>query len=253
MQIFGDYHLHTYASDGKSSASDHALAAKAKGLKEIAITDHSFTTLFCNMTEKKLERQSAEISGLSGDDLKIYRGIEGNIIGNRLDVPPSAIRKLDVLLVGFHRFVTLFGTSKEERKFLLTNGFSSEKAKEKLAVYNTEAFVSVLEKYPVDVIAHLGHRTPLHFERIFECAAHNGTYIELNEKHIETLEAHIDEALTSGVKFIIGSDSHTAKRTGSFSRVEEFIKKHSIPLERVFGIDGNAPEFKDKKGWQFVV
>jgi len=253
MYISGDYHLHTYASDGRASVKDHALAAKARGLKEIAITDHSFSTLFCNMTEKKFGKQSAEINELSGDDLKIYQGIEGNIIGNRLDVPPSIIRKLDVLLVGFHRYVTLFKTTKEERKFLLTNGFSSEKNKEKLAVYNTEAFVSVLEKYPVDVIAHLGHRTPLHFERIFECAAHNGTYIELNEKHIETLEAHIDGAINSGVKFIIGSDSHKKNRIGEFRRVEEFIKKYSVPLERVFGTDGNKPEFKDKKGWQFVV
>ena len=40
MEIFGDYHLHTVASDGFNTITEQARAAIKAGLKEIAITDH---------------------------------------------------------------------------------------------------------------------------------------------------------------------------------------------------------------------
>ena len=43
--FIGDYHTHTNYSDGKGSVMDNALAARQRGLKEIAVTDHSFHLL----------------------------------------------------------------------------------------------------------------------------------------------------------------------------------------------------------------
>lgn len=42
MQLTGDYHTHTIYSHGKGTVLENALQAKARGLREIAITDHGF-------------------------------------------------------------------------------------------------------------------------------------------------------------------------------------------------------------------
>lgn len=246
MKFFGDYHLHTRVSDGRVDINAHVAAAKRKGLSEIAISDHSFSSLFYHATEKKLGKQREEIAALNRYGVKIYQGIEGNLIGNKLDVPNSVIRELDVLTVGFHRFITPAKMQGESR-FLLKNGFGSERAKKALIDENTRNYISVIENYPIDIIAHLGHRAPVDFKAVCECAGKHGVYIELNAKHLDALENGIDDAIASGVNFIVGSDAHGAKNTGEFAAVERFIIRHNIPLDRVFGADGNVPTFKDKK------
>lgn len=237
-------------SDGRADIADHVRAAKRKGLSQIAISDHSFSTFLYHATRGKLDRQKEEIAALSDCGIRIFQGIEANLIGEKLDVPHAVIRGLDVLTVGFHRFISPSKMS-GEGKFLLTNGFGSDKAKERLVCRNTEAYVSVLENYPVDIIAHPGHRVPVDFVKVCECAARHNAYIELNAKHLDALESGIKDALSTEVNFIVGTDAHSAKRTGDFFEVEKFIIKHGIPLERVFGVDDNFPIFKDKKEWTY--
>ena len=250
MRFCGDYHMHTRSSDGHASVEGCVRAAKERGLKEIAISDHSFATFMYHMTEKKFAKQSAEISALSGCGVKILQGIEGNLIGNKLDVPHSVIRKCDVLTVGFHRFIS---PSKQDgqNKFLRVNGFAGKGKREKLAYLNTEAYLSVMENYPIDIIAHLGHRAIVDFAKVCECAARHNVYIELNAKHLDTLKDGIADAIGAGLNFIVGSDAHSADKIGKFEEIEKFIKDNKIPMNRVFGIDGNTPVFKDKKEWKY--
>lgn len=250
MEFFGDYHLHTRVSDGRTDIKGHAAAAMARGLSQIAVSDHSFATLLCHATEKKLLRQWEEISALNGCGIKIYRGIESNLIGSRLDVPDSVIRGLDVLTVGFHRFI-LPSEMQGERGFILKNGFCGERTRKNLIDVNTENYLTAMKSYPIDIIAHLGHRAPVDVGRVCECARLHGVYIELNAKHLDALGDGIDDAIASGVSFIVGTDAHSAKSTGDFSAVGQFILKHKIPLERVCGINGNLPTFKDKREWTY--
>ena len=250
MKFFGDYHLHTRVSDGRVDINAHAAAAKRKGLSEIAISDHSFSTLFFHATKKKLLRQRKEIDLLERCGVKVYNGIEGNLIGDKLDVPDEVIRELDVLTAGFHRFITPTKMRGESR-FLLKNGFGSERAKKALIDENTRNYISVMENYPIDIIAHLGHRAPVDFKAVCECAKKHGVYLELNAKHLDALEEGIDEAIASGVNFIVGTDAHSTKNTGEFGEVEKFIIRYGIPLNRVYGVDGNLPTFKDKKEWTY--
>ncbi len=250
MKFCGDYHLHTGVSDGRSDISAHVEAARRRGLSQIAVSDHSFSTFMYHATKKKLEKQKAEIEKLSDCGIKIFQGLEANIIGGALDAPHSVIRNIDVLTIGFHRFITP-SKMNGESKFLLVNGFGGARAKEKLICKNTEAYISVLENYPVDIIAHLGHRAPVDTVKVCECAARHNVYLELNAKHLDALENTIDEALSTDVNFIVGTDSHSAKTTGDFSAVEKFIVRRGIPACRVFGIDGNMPVFKDKGEWKY--
>lgn len=251
MKFAGDYHLHTFASDGRASVENHIAAAKRMGLEEIAIADHSFSTLLCHVTEKKFAAQNRTVSELSmRQGIKVLQGIEGNIAGSRLDVPQSVIRRCDVLIAGFHRFVSQKFAG-EDRGWIMSNGFGSRAAREKLIVKNTEAYIAVMERYPIDIIAHLGHRAYVDFGAVCECAAKHDVYIELNAKHLDTLEGGITAALESGVNFIVGSDAHSAGRTGELQSIAEFIKRHGLPLDRIYGTEGRLPSFKDKRKWTY--
>ena len=71
--FIGDYHTHTNYSDGKGSVMDTALAAKQRGLKEIAVTDHAFHLLrkglgkyFVLKAECELAAQETGVKVLAG-------------------------------------------------------------------------------------------------------------------------------------------------------------------------------------------
>lgn len=253
MRFIGDYHMHTFASDGKPTVSEIVAAAEEKGLRQIAISDHSFTNFICHMTDEHFDEQRRAIDEARQGELDVLQGIEANLKdpdGN-IDVPDEVVAKLDVLTVGFHRFLTPKYVFKQF-KFLMVNGFGSERARRKLTDLNTRAFIEAMRKYPVDILAHLGHRTPVDFHKVCAYAAEKGTYVELNAKHLDTIEEGIDAALETNVKFIVGSDAHTTDRIADFGEVEKFIQAHNIPLDRVYGIEGNMPTFKDKKEWKGV-
>lgn len=253
MKFTCDYHSHTRASDGRCEVADHVKRAVELGLEEIAITDHSFSSLFCHQTKEKFSKQHDEIKSFENCGVKVLQGIEANLVSadGDIDVPDDIIRQCDVLHVGFHRFIGLLREN-EARRFVLINGYGSDSAREKLKELNTRTFILALQKYPVDAIAHLGHRTPVDFRAVLEEAYKRDVYIELNEKHLDdcNFDKGIADALDIGVKFIVGSDAHTADKLGKFVSVERFIKKFGIPEDRIYGVNGLKPVFKDRSNWK---
>lgn len=249
MKYYGDYHTHTFASDGRCSVSAHAKKAKERGLSEIAITDHSFASFVFHMTEKKFAKQKRRIS--SYDGVKILQGIEANIVNENgdIDVPDDVIRQCDVLHLGFHRFLGLKYIAKAKR-FILVNGYCGKRKRESLIKINTQAYVTAMKKYPIDCIAHINHRAIVDVAEVCRAAKENGVYIELNAKHLDVIEDFAEEILSSGVNLLVGTDAHDARKTGMLEKAESFVERHRIPLERVFGLFGNPPVFKDKKEWK---
>ena len=237
IKIIGDYHIHTKFSDGKSDTDTVIAAAKKTGLKEFALCDHSYRSWFVGMTDDKLEKSKNALSCRHDEQCRALQSIEGNILNfdGEIDVPPDAYKRLDMLSVGFHRFVTR-GDGRDRKQFILRNGWT-ENLPDELSEKNTKAYIKAIEKYPVDVICHIGHRAKVYGKRLFECAKSNGCHIELNEKHIETLEPMLQIAIESGVKFILGSDAHRAENIGRFDRVINAIEKYNVPLDRIVGID----------------
>ena len=247
MKFLGDYHTHTFASDGRSTLSQNVAAAKKAGLEEIVISDHGFKSVFANMTAGNFEKQQAFIR--AEKQVRVLQGLESNVLNpdGEIDTPDEYIRRLDVLIVGFHRYLQpkfMF------TKFIFTNGFASRRAKRKLIDANTCAYVQALEKYPIDILAHLNHKAPVHARPIFDKAREVGTYVELNAKHLNAFLPLVKDAIESGVNFIVGSDAHSHKDIGKFDKIERFILDNNIPPERVFGLEGNLPKFKDKTDWR---
>ena len=247
MKFLGDYHTHTVASDGHSTLGENVAAAIKAGLEEIVVSDHGFKSILANMTSKNFEKQQAFIA--DEKSIRILQGIESNILNPEgdIDTPDEYIRRLDVLTVGFHRYVKpkfMFS------KFIFVNGFCSTRAKRALVSINTQAYVNALDKYPIDIVAHLNHKAPVNPRPIFDKAKEKGVYVELNAKHLDAFLPLVKDAIESGVNFIVASDAHRAKDIGQFAEIEKFVKDNNIPLERVFGIEGNPPTFKDKKNWR---
>ena len=247
MKILGDYHTHTVFSDGHSTLEENVAQAKKIGLEEFVVSDHGFKSVFAGMTPKHFEIESEFVANC--DEIKILLGLESNILNPEgdIDTPDEYIRRLDVLLVGFHRFLK---PKYAFKKFIFTNGFGSKKAKQKLVDVNTQAYVKVLDKYPIDVLVHLNHMAPVNAKPIFEKAREKGTYVELNAKYLDAFLPLVKDALESGVNFVVGSDAHKSKDIGRFDMIERFVEDNKIPRERVFGMFGNKPVFKNKKNWR---
>jgi len=79
----GDLHLHTKASDGRSSLREMALAAKARGLDYIAVTEHSQReTQAHGLDSARLLKKLGEIDRLNAElkGITILKGTEVDIL-----------------------------------------------------------------------------------------------------------------------------------------------------------------------------
>ena len=106
MKLFGDYHTHTYFSDGKSSIEENVISAVNKGIKQLAITDHSFSHMAHGITKKTYAEQTDIINNLRAKypEIEILHGVESNLTGlnGSIDVSHEDRRQFDVLVVGYH-------------------------------------------------------------------------------------------------------------------------------------------------------
>lgn len=252
MEIWGDYHIHTCASDGQGHVADKFACASARGFTEIAVADHGFGAILLGQTRKKFDAQTADVLKANAmKSVKVYQSIECTPLNENgdLDAPDDVIERCDVLHMGFHRLMKPHVIRRNPTYFLVNGwGTSSARDEEELVEFNTRAYLNALERYPVDIICHLNHRAKVDVKRIIKVAEEKGIYIELNEKHIETLEGCIDILLQSDVRFITGSDAHRTDKVGSFARVKDFIARHGVPENRICGV-GISPVFHSKKGF----
>lgn len=251
MQFYGDYHTHTLYSDGTGTIRQVVESAIEKGFKQVAITDHGFLKNGLSLTHKKFERQKRAIEKIRKEypEIEILHGMEANIIdfNGTVELTRNEMDKLDVFVLGYHRFV--FSTSYQDFfNYVLYNGFVSKlrKPTPKKIAQNTTAYIKALEKYPVDIIAHINQYAIVDAKTVAEVAAEQGTYVELNMKHFDLIESTIEDFLQTKCTFIVNSDGHSPKAIGEFDRVFELIEKYDIPTERFANLD-KIPVFKNRK------
>lgn len=249
MDIFADYHIHTHASDGQGTVGDKFACASARGLKTIAVTDHGPASIIFHQNEMKFAAEHADIEKANRmNSVRVLQSIECNILGDdgELDVPLGIMSRCDILHFGFHRLISASYVRRAPRYFLVNGwGLAAARREEDMVDYNTRAVIAAMKRYPVDVLCHPCHRAILDMRKVCAAAEELGVHIELNEKHIDTMEECIDTVLESGVKFILGSDAHATRDVGRFDKVKSFIAAHRIPPDRICGL-GVEPVFRDK-------
>ncbi|MGH7297135.1 MAG: PHP domain-containing protein, partial [Polyangiaceae bacterium] len=104
--ILGDFHVHTTVSgDGQSTLEEVVAAARARGYRAIAITDHAEGTLSGVGREAFLE-QRAQLRAMQrelGDTLRLLHGVELNIgPAGELDYDLEFRKGFDFCLASVH-------------------------------------------------------------------------------------------------------------------------------------------------------
>ncbi len=236
--MYGDYHTHTTYTHGKGSIEDNVKCAIAKGLKEIAISEHSFSHMAYGVKRKTIPIMRAEIEELQKKypQIKILLGIESNIIGldGKIDVYPEDRHMFDVVVVGYHK--TFKATTwRDFWKFFVPNTFNfGWKQSAKRRQMNTEAYINAIKKNQIDIISHLNYGgCQTNCVEIAKVAKEYGTKIELNGKRINFTPKEIRDMVATGVMFVLSSDAHRPERVGRCHRGINVIEKYGIPYEQV--------------------
>jgi len=197
-QIKGDLHCHSQWSDGAHTIRQMAEAAKKKGYKYIAITDHSQSLKFAGgLTEERLREQIELIQKLNQelDDFTILSGIEVDIKSDgSLDFSDEILSKLDVVIAAIH------SGFKQESKMI------------------TKRLVGAMQNRFVSIIAHptgrlIGYRESyqLDMNEIIKVAAKTGTILEINAypERLDLNDVYCRMAKDKGVQLAIETDAHS--------------------------------------------
>ena len=97
--IRGDLHVHTHETDGRATLEEMAEAARQRGLKYLAITDHSNACPWPEgSTRNDCCAQWAKIDKLNAalDDFVLLKGIECDILERGgMDLPDDVLAQAD--------------------------------------------------------------------------------------------------------------------------------------------------------------
>lgn len=195
--IRGDFHVHSDWSDGRNTIEEIAEAARERGLRFVAITDHSRTLTVANgLTVERVREQIEQIErvnrSLSG--LRVLTGSEVDIQSDgSLDMPDDLLAELDVVIAAIH------------------SGFKQPRRQ------ITGRLVAAAEHPHVDIIAHpsgrlIGRRDPydLDVPELIRACARTGTALEINAnpERLDLTDGYCRMAKAQGVRLAIGSDAH---------------------------------------------
>jgi DNA polymerase (family X) len=106
----GDLHTHTDWTDGRSPMEAMVVEAVARGLRYIAVTDHTPRTSVAGgmgwprhlQQHKAIDTVNRAIED-AGHDFRILKGAEVDILKDgRLDLPSKALRELEVVVASLH-------------------------------------------------------------------------------------------------------------------------------------------------------
>jgi len=245
MILFGDYHTHTIYSHGKGSILENAQIAKEKGLFEIAVTDHGFSHILYGANRKDLTKMHEEAKNAAEKTgVRVLVGIESNLISHNgdIDVQPFDLDNLDILICGFHSFAKGKPISQQFTLMGRNSVSSIWKPTQRTIEKNTDAYLKMLDKYPVDIISHLNSRCQTNTLSVAKAARDKGTYIELNSRRICFTAEEMEAMVAEKVKFVLSSDAHIPQNVGECNLGLNFALKHKIPTELIANLD-KLPSF----------
>ncbi|HUI84085.1 MAG TPA: DNA polymerase/3'-5' exonuclease PolX [Candidatus Binatia bacterium] len=203
--IRGEVHMHTVETDGRCTIDEMAEAAKQRGYKYIAITDHTKNLAFANgLDDRRAVEHIARIRAANQQigGITIMAGVEVDILADgELDLSDSVLEQMDVVVASVH------------------SAFTQEPQQ------MTERLLRALGNRNVSILGHptgrlLLRRDAYHFDMdaVLKAALKNKVAMELNAypDRLDLNDVHLRMARERGVKVVINTDAH---HTSHFEKI----------------------------------
>lgn len=213
-----DTHTHTIASGhAYNTIREMVMAARDKGLKLLAITDHApkmpgaFTDFyFINLSA--VDRNMFGVELLLGSEVNIL-DFNGNV-----DLDDKVLKNLDIVIASMHMPCIKPGNKEE----------------------NTKAYLNAMKNPYINIIGHPDDGNFLvDYEALVLGAKENNVLIELNNSSLKPNNYRIDTRENDikmlklcekyNVPVVVGSDAHTDSSVGDFDLAKDVIKYAEFP------------------------
>jgi DNA polymerase (family 10) len=196
--IQGDLHMHTTETDGRNSLEEMVQAAQQRGLKYIAITDHSQrVSMARGLDPQRLLAQWDEIDRWNerlGKRLQVLKSIECDILEKGgLDLPDEVLAKADWVVASVH-----YGQRQPRAQITARIVGALEHPHVSCIAHPTGRLINRREAYEVDMDA------------VLDAAARHGKMLELNANPMRLDLNDIDcaAAKSRGIPVVISTDAH---------------------------------------------
>jgi DNA polymerase (family 10) len=197
--VRAELHSHTTWSDGKLPVKEMAEAARERGFKILAITDHSPSLgVTGGLSIDDIQVQRAEIKAAQselGDSILILQGTEMEIRADgSLDYPDEVLAQFDIVFASLH--VSL----RQPRQQI------------------TQRLLNAIANPHVDVIGHpTGRLIPdregadLDMDAVLEAATQSGVALEINAHpaRLDLEDIYARRAVELGIPLSINTDAHS--------------------------------------------
>ncbi|MBI3468425.1 MAG: DNA polymerase/3'-5' exonuclease PolX [Planctomycetes bacterium] len=198
--VRADLHMHTTATDGRSTIEDMILAAKKRGYSYIAITDHSKRVTMAKGLDadrlrqhwRAIDKVAQRVSGIT-----VLKGVELDILEDgSLDLPDDVLQEADWVVASIH-----YGQKQPSAQL-------------------TRRVVQAIRSPYVHAIGHptgrlIGKRSayPLDLEEVFKAAADYGCWMELNcqPSRLDLDDVNLAAAKEHGIPIVLGTDAHSTE------------------------------------------
>ena len=230
MKIIADTHTHTIMSGhAHSTVMENLIEAKRKGLKFIAITDHTGQmpaspdeTYFICMWSALPDEHNG---------VYILRGCEANILDENgsLDIRDKTLDRLEWRIASLHKIIT----------------------KPMDIEAHTRLWLNVAKNPRIDVIGHSGEEEfKYDYERVIPEFKKYGKVVEINTASAKTRPSSIKNCTEiarlcakHGVPIVISSDAHFASYVGEFDEAIRIVLDAEVPEELI--LNANEKRFAD--------
>jgi DNA polymerase (family 10) len=196
--MVGDLHMHTTATDGKHTLDEMAAAAQERGLKYIAITDHSKRVSMANgLDATRLRRQWDAIDKLNAKltGFVVLKGVEVDILEQGgLDLPDDVLAAADWVMASIH-----YGQNQPSEQITRRMLGAIENPHVTAISHPTGRMINKRKPYDVDL------------ELVFDAAKKHGKFMELNAnpRRLDLNDVHCAAAKRHGIPIVISTDAHS--------------------------------------------
>lgn len=233
-QLVADLHCHTIASvHAYSTLHENIMAAKKKGIKTLAVTDHgtgcpdspplSFFENLLSLPERV-------------EGLRLLRGVEANIMDHEgnLDMPGKLLEKLDIVIASYHTSCVKPGSVYE----------------------HTRSYLKLADNPDVDIIGHAGTAEfVFDYKKVVPVLGESGKVFEINahtflcrKKSIENCKIIAQLCKKHRFPVIINSDAHSEFEVASCLLALKMLEEINFPEELIINMEEErVDEFLKKR------